>query len=159
MKSQRNCFSVSPPAKLIYYENYLLQILDIHMIQLIVCILSSILVACAVAVPCAHSYNSKKSTFGKECVALPEDARSLSTSFRLENATEPYRSRSMKEFEVLRMYNDMDNGYYVDLGANHWDGILIQIHSCLITSTNGMEYAWNLTQLLQLGYFPIEGAR
>ena len=91
------------------------------MIQIIVCILSPILVACAVAVPCAHSYNSKKGTFGKECVALPEDARSLSESFRLENATEPYRSRSMKEFEVLRMYNDMDNGYYVDLGANHWD--------------------------------------
>lgn len=86
-------------------------------------LLSTILLeqALSVSAPCAYSFDRKKATFLKYPVALPEDAKSLSPNFKIENATEPYRSRTMKEFEVLRIYHDMESGYYVDLGASHWD--------------------------------------
>jgi hypothetical protein len=39
----------------------------------------------------------------------------------MQNATEKYRSRSPKDLAVLVVYNDKENGYFVDLSAGHWD--------------------------------------
>jgi FkbM family methyltransferase len=85
----------------------------------------ALLLICSVEVfgisPCAFHFQPANETFAQVCPQLPEHAPSLRPDFMTQGATEKYRSRSPKDIAVLVLYNDMTNGSFVDLSANHWD--------------------------------------
>lgn len=92
------------------------------MLLLVAAVVILLLLQCSqCAVPCARQYDQGSNSFSEVCIDLPEDAPSRNPNFMIANGTEKYRSRTLKELAVLSVLYDFHNGYYVDVGASHWE--------------------------------------
>ena len=92
-----------------------------HVLNLFISLCALCAYSLANEIPCALQFNIKKNSFIKDCPQLPVDAASRTADFWTQNATQKYVSRSVKEFAVLYLLKDKHDGYFVDLGAGHWD--------------------------------------
>jgi hypothetical protein len=75
--------------------------------------------------PCAYEWSVGNQTFVPRCLKLPYWAPSLVPNFTETRQTwfkEKFRARgqSQQDMFVLKIFSDKENGYFIDLAANHW---------------------------------------
>jgi hypothetical protein len=82
-------------------------------------------ITCTKDHPGYYSWNSANSSFDKICLTLPEDARSLKSDFLTTAPPEKWvsHSQSGQDMLILTIFNDMQNGYFIDLAANDWKSL------------------------------------
>lgn len=73
-----------------------------------------------------HSYHFEPSnkSFVADFITLPANARSMSPTFLTDPPNEAFKSHSQEhkqDMAVLLFLKDKENGYFVDLAANHWE--------------------------------------
>jgi hypothetical protein len=80
-------------------------------------------ITCTKDYPGYYKWNSTISSFDKICLTLPVDARSLKPDFLTTAPPEKVVSHSQSGQDMLikTIFNDMPNGYFIDLASNDWD--------------------------------------
>ena len=74
--------------------------------------------------PVYYYYEPKNNSFLTATIPIPPGSRSLSPTFRTDPPTEKFRSHSQKSRQdilILSLFNDKNDGFFVDLAANMWE--------------------------------------
>ncbi len=72
--------------------------------------------------PFYYKWSEVKNEFEKGYKNLPADSRSLQPNFLTAPTTENWARHSVanQDMIVVDVFNDMENGYFIDLAANEW---------------------------------------
>jgi FkbM family methyltransferase len=109
-------------------QNFLMKLVALQFVLLFLAMLElqiSQKVTCTTEYPGYYTWSSQTNSFDKTCLSLPSDARSLKLDFISAKPSERWvtHSQSGQDMLMLTIFNDMENGYFIDLAANDWKHI------------------------------------
>jgi len=101
-----------------------LHLTAMHQLVRILCLWVVLVLAKSLDLPHSYHFEPSNKSFVADYISLPANARSMSLTFLTDPPNEAFKSHSQEykqDMAVILFLKDKENGYFVDLAANHWE--------------------------------------